>query len=57
MFYFVTLYTVRCVNMYGSVNINKYILQLLSVTIFYTCALLKSHMNTYHGGRSRSKEE
>ena len=57
MFHFVTLYTVRCVNIYGSVNINKYILQLLSVTIFYTCALLKSHMNTYQGGRSQSREE
>ena len=44
--------------MYSNVNINKvlYILQLLSVTIVYTCSL-KSHMNTYQGGRNQSREE
>ena len=37
--------------MHSNVIINKvlYILQLLSVTIVYTCAL-KSHMNNYQGG-------
>ena len=58
IFYFETLYAIRCVIMYSSFGINQvlHILQRLSGTIVYTCPL-NFCMKIYWGSRSRSREE
>ena len=58
IFYFETLYAIRCVIMYSSFGINQvlHILQRLSGTIVYTCPL-NFCMDIYWGSRSRSREE
>ena len=58
IFYFETLYAIRCVIMYSSFNINQvlHIFQRLSGIIAYTCAL-KSCIKIFWGSRSRLREE